>query len=59
MSVSRFSTEIVGILQCRYSDPENKQLGRIWVRYGGGHEAPLEPRLCQGSMDNLGCVNRR
>lgn len=38
----------------RFEEPENKESGRIWVKYANGHEAPLEPKLAAGYMSQLG-----
>ncbi len=38
----------------RYENLENKETGRVWVRYENGHEAPLEPKLGAGFMTQLG-----
>lgn len=38
----------------RYENPEQKETGRVWVRYENSHEAPLEPRLGAGYMSALG-----
>ncbi|KAF5838738.1 hypothetical protein DUNSADRAFT_2282 [Dunaliella salina] len=37
-----------------YENLENKETGRVWVRYENGHEAPLEPKLGAGFMTQLG-----
>lgn len=43
------------LLACpRFEEPENKESGRVWVRYSNSHEAPLEPKLGAGYMAQLG-----
>lgn len=42
------------VIGVKYEDPENKETGRVWVKYENGHEAPLEPKLGAGFMTSLG-----
>jgi hypothetical protein len=40
----------------RYENPDQKETGRVWVKYENNHEAPLEPKLGAGYMSALGWV---
>ncbi|KAG1679320.1 hypothetical protein FOA52_009352 [Chlamydomonas sp. UWO 241] len=42
------------VIGVKYESAEQKETGRVWVRYQNGHEAPLEPRLGAGLMSALG-----
>mmetsp|Transcript_18659 Transcript_18659/g.52455 ORF Transcript_18659/g.52455 Transcript_18659/m.52455 type:complete len:143 (-) Transcript_18659:486-914(-) len=42
------------VIGVKYENLENKETGRVWVRYENGHEAPLEPKLGAGFMTQLG-----
>uniref|UniRef100_A0A7S0V546 Uncharacterized protein n=1 Tax=Polytomella parva TaxID=51329 RepID=A0A7S0V546_9CHLO len=42
------------VIGVKYDSPEAKETGRVWVKYENGHEAPLEPRLGSGFMNQLG-----
>mmetsp|Transcript_9054 Transcript_9054/g.15756 ORF Transcript_9054/g.15756 Transcript_9054/m.15756 type:complete len:152 (-) Transcript_9054:554-1009(-) len=42
------------VLGVKYENPEAKETGRVWVRYENGNEAPLEPKLGAGYMQQLG-----
>ncbi|PNH11681.1 hypothetical protein TSOC_001439 [Tetrabaena socialis] len=42
------------VIGVKYESTEDKQTGRVWVKYENGHEAPLEPKLGAGFMASLG-----
>uniref|UniRef100_A0A7S2QTP5 Uncharacterized protein n=1 Tax=Chlamydomonas chlamydogama TaxID=225041 RepID=A0A7S2QTP5_9CHLO len=42
------------VIGVKYENPEQKETGRVWVKYENGHEAPLEPKLGAGYMSALG-----
>lgn len=42
------------VIGVKYENPEQKETGRVWVKYDNAHEAPLEPRLGAGYMSALG-----
>ncbi|PNW75125.1 hypothetical protein CHLRE_12g513650v5 [Chlamydomonas reinhardtii] len=42
------------VIGVKYESADDKQTGRIWVKYENGHEAPLEPKLNAGFMSSLG-----
>lgn len=42
------------VIGVKYEDPNQKESGRLWVKYENGHEAPLEPKLGAGYMVALG-----
>ncbi len=44
----------VYMYMARYENQEQKETGRVWVKYENNHEAPLEPRLGAGHMSALG-----
>eukprot|EP00955_Chlamydomonas_euryale_P081092 363521-Chlamydomonas_euryale.AAC.7 len=46
--------QLVSEYTSTYDSAEQKETGRVWVRYPNGHEAPLEPRLGAGLMSALG-----
>lgn len=55
LAVCRMSRNLPGHTRmCRYESADDKQTGRIWVKYENGHEAPLEPKLNAGFMSSLG-----
>ncbi|KAG2491302.1 hypothetical protein HYH03_010308 [Edaphochlamys debaryana] len=42
------------VIGVKYESADDKQTGRVWVKYENGHEAPLEPKLNAGFMSALG-----
>lgn len=42
------------VIGVKYENPEQKETGRVWVKYENDHEAPLEPKLGAGYMSALG-----
>ena len=42
------------IIGVKYENPENRDTGRVWVRYKDGHEAPLEFHLGTGFLREIG-----